>query len=444
MRFGRLGAGALSFCVSLALATGCSQSAPRPAPDDSPLGSTAQAVQGGAPDGTDHPFAVGVCNGGKNNCQGFCSGTLIAPNLVVTARHCVDKTTKIVDCATNPVFGARNTSMWITTHDKMTQNPNIGWHQVKSVVTPPDNHVCGNDIALLILVDQVAGTEATPAIPGVQYPMSDLNKYVRRFTAVGYGNTSPQGFSAGTRRIRAGIGVLCIPGDDLAPCPATINANEFVGGDGICEGDSGSSAFEDRTFVKGAPVSFGVLSRGGESDDGLTCKGSLYTRLDKWRDLVVDAAIAASNNWTLYPKPVPDWTVYIPPPAPKPAPDAGSKKPTNLGDGVTCADNSECKSKVCADTGAGLACTVACDESVVPTECQDGFVCRESVCVQDLGGDPVGAAAPGRTTTTTTGCSAAPTGDSPSSPLGTLGLAAAAVVAFGVRRRARRASMNCP
>lgn len=438
MRFGWLGAGALTFGVSLVIAPGCSQSAPAPAPaDDSPIAATTQAIQGGADDNLDHPFAVGVCAGNKNQCQGFCSGTLILPNLVVTARHCVDDTTKIVDCAANPTFGDRHSTMWITTHNKMIKNPDTGWHQVKSVVVPQDDHVCGHDIALLILNDEVAGTEAKPAIPGVQYPMNDLKRYSRRFTAVGYGNTSPEGFTAGTRRILHNISVLCIPGDDVANCPAFVDTNEFVGSDGTCEGDSGSSAFEEKSFGAGAPVSFGVLSRGGVSDDGQTCQGSLYTRLDKWRDLVVQAAETASKNWTLYPKPVPDWTIYVPPTPDAGAPDAGKKKKS---DGYACADDSDCKSNVCADTGAGKACTVACDESVVPTECQEGYVCKGSVCVQDLGGEPAPTAAAPSTTTTTTGCSAGGAGGGPTAPLGTVAMAAAAVLALGLRRRDRRVS----
>ena len=143
--------------------------------------------------------------------------------------------------------------------------------------------------------------------------------------------TGPTGFSAGTRRIRSGIHIECIPGDDFIPCPAGFNDNEFFTGDGTCEGDSGSSAFDDKSVLNNKPVSFGVLSRGGDNagDAGQAatlCKGGLYTRLDKFRDLVIQAADSASANWTLYPKPVPDWTVYVPPPADAGV-DAATKPP---------------------------------------------------------------------------------------------------------------------
>jgi hypothetical protein len=442
-RFAWFGAGAASiFCI----ASGCSSSSSPPqeasrgsgAADTTPTGSTQQAIQGGADDGANHPFAVGVCAAGSGpaspaQCQGFCSGALILPNVVVTARHCVDATDKTVDCTLNPTYGASENVQWITTNNSMFQKTS-GWHHVKQIVTPTDDHICGHDIALLVLDDVIAGTEAKPVIPGVQYPMGDLNRYVRRFTAIGYGSSSPaqNPFTAGIRRIRKTIGVLCIPGDDISPCPPEINVNEFVGGDGTCEGDSGSSAFDDTSVVKNAPVSFGVLSRGGVSADGLTCQQSIYTRLDMWRDLIVQTADSASASWTLYPKPVPDWTVYVPPPPDAGAPEAGPKKPTALG--FACSTNSDCASKVCFDTGGGKECTQACDPTVSPTTCQDGYLCKDAVCVQDLGGAPAPAATKGGTTTTTSGCSvgAAPGGGA-SERL--LGLAAAAALVLAARRR---------
>lgn len=441
MRLAQLGAARVGAALSfVSVVVGCSQSPSHSSTDVGRTGVTEQGIQGGTADGSAHPYAVGVClDWSPGNCGGFCSGALILPNVVVTARHCVDATTKIIDCSTNPVFGARHNTIAITTSDKMNQG-SVGWHDVKAVAVPPDDHVCGNDIALLVLDSLVPASEAVPVVPVVQYPMTDFNRWpARRVTAIGYGNTAPTGFSAGTRRIRSSIHLQCIPGDDFIPCPADFNVNEFFSGDGTCEGDSGSSAFDDKSVLTGKPVSFGVLSRGGDNagDAGqpaTLCKGGLYTRLDKFRDLVIQTVDAASNNWKLYPKPVPDWTLYVPPPADAGV-DAAVKPPALLGDGFACDTNAECKSKVCADTGAGKACTAACDESVVPTTCQDGYVCKAAVCVQDLGEAPPAAAAAGPQTETTTGCSI--TRASTDTGAGTLALAAAAVLSAAARRRRR-------
>jgi hypothetical protein len=453
MRSARLGAGAALFVlITVLVGVGCSQSPTHGSPStEGNTSSTEQAIQGGSADGTTHPFAVGVCDGPKGNCQGYCSGALILPNVVVTARHCVDHTTKIINCAQQPTFGARHTEMWVTTSPDMMQG-STGWHPVKAVSVPTDDHVCGHDIAVLILNDLVPANEATPATPGVQYPMTDYDRYPsRRTTAIGYGNTGPNGFSAGTRRIRTSIPLLCIPGDEFISCPTDFNENEFYTGDGPCEGDSGSSAFEDKSVVQGKPLTFGVLSRGGDNagDAGqpaTLCKGGLYTRLDKYRDLIVNAAASASKNWTLYPKPVPDWTIYVPPPPDAGAPEAGPKKPTPQDDGVACDTSADCKSKVCADTGAGKACTQSCDETVVPTTCQDGFVCKAAVCVQDLGGTPVAAAPSTAQSATTSGCSVAGPGSSGSprapGPLRMLAIAAAGALILGARRSRRSGSTS--
>ncbi|HSO35255.1 MAG TPA: trypsin-like serine protease, partial [Labilithrix sp.] len=368
MRFRLLGA-SLALALSFGLIAGCSQSSPRRDTEDPPqVGSKAQAIQGGTNDGAAHPYVVGVCIGNRPNC-GICTGTLILPNLVVTARHCVQQTNEQINCATD-TFGAAEPVNFVTTFDEIFQTTK-NWHAVKAINVPQPDGVCGNDIALITLQDPIPATEATPIVPGVQYSMGDIDRYSHTFTAIGYGKISPADpppsancFQAnadytkcpGKRRIRPNISVACIPGDEYIPCPtdadtlAALKDSEFLAGDGTCQGDSGSGAFETKSFGKGLPVTFGVLSRGGTSKDGTTCVSPIYTRLDKWRDLVVQVAGTASNNWTLYPKPVPDWTVFVPPAADAGKPEAGPRKPTNQPDGTACSDGSECASKVCVDT----------------------------------------------------------------------------------------------
>src|SRR5262245_10693512 len=50
---------------------------------------TSAAVKGGSPDSTSTAVVAVVLSRPTNAGVGFCTGTLIAPNLVLTARHCV-------------------------------------------------------------------------------------------------------------------------------------------------------------------------------------------------------------------------------------------------------------------------------------------------------------------------------------------------------------------
>jgi V8-like Glu-specific endopeptidase len=414
MKLGFLGFGTLTAVTLLAHLTGCS-SDPKPSKDA--VGSSKSAIQGGSID-TSHPYAVGVCGGGgPGNCQLICSGALIAPNLVVTARHCVDQSPQQIDC-NSASFGSAigpASAFNITTNYHLFQSTS-GWHQVAQIVTPTPTAVCGNDIALLILANNVPATEATPITPAVQYPITDHTRYSTTITAIGYGITAPNTDTSGTRRIKENINLVCIPGDKQIDCGSLTNANldakEFESGDGTCEGDSGSSAYEQSSFNANNPVSLGVLSRGGVDDPNnpTMCVGAVYTRLDSWKDLIISTVktAAAKGGYAL-----PTWTQPGDPGPPQPGTDSGSPQPSTDGGvstgpapgalGASCTQNSDCDSGTCRGPSADAQiCTQACDGQ---TACPDGFTCNQGFCSpKSSGGNN---AQTTTSTTTTSGCSVA-------------------------------------
>jgi len=268
---------------------------------------TTHPIQGGTSD-TKHLFAVGIL-ASVGGGTALCSGALIAPNLVATARHCVAAVPAdgIIDCPTTK-FGALTPAKNIAVTTEADLRVATTSVAVSKVIVPSgadQTAVCGNDIALLILAQSISLPDYVT--PVINPPMSDHTRYSATVTAIGYGITSANdtsGSSAGVRRIRQGIALTCIPDDPtFANCYPSrtlpITAAEFSSGNGTCEGDSGSDAYEQDNFDSGKWYGFGVLSRGASS--GSTCVGGIYTRFDAWSSLLLDAAkqAAAAGGYDL-------------------------------------------------------------------------------------------------------------------------------------------------
>ena len=203
---------------------------------DSDTKSVSAAISGGEPDSADSNVFILVSHR-QSEGVALCSASLIAPNLLLTARHCVaDVTSDQVTCGTTTAgdpfpadtFFAANTQ----SVDQVTKQNAFA---VSAVAVPTQgSDICGFDLALVTLSTVVPASVATPLIPRIDRKVTLGETY----TAVGYGQESASDASAdgaGARRERSGLTVECAPGT----CGTGVEADEFGGNAGICSGDSG-------------------------------------------------------------------------------------------------------------------------------------------------------------------------------------------------------------
>jgi hypothetical protein len=446
-----------------------------------PTAAQAAAIQGGTTDATD-TFSVGIVQAEDiaNDMVSYCTGVMLLPNLIATARHCVaELSSPNIECSTSFFGGLYPASdLYVTTNT--TINPRAldtssYNNSVAQIIVPSgagQDAVCGNDIALLILGTPIAGVKNVT--PTINPPMTSSG-YQATITAIGYGeDTANDSSTAGTRRIRENIALQCIPNDnentaldcfaaphaDASDGPESVfTASEFLSGDSTCEGDSGSGAFEQSNFDAGRLVAFGVLSRG--SSQGSTCTQPIYSRFDAWGPLLASTAMQAAS---LGGYAVPSWAMNL---------DAGSGSSGASGgasgsssgassgsggssgtgvlgggddagsttmsgvtggagvNGAICSAGTACASGLCASQSSSddAVCVTACGDN---GSCASNFACQGGYCF------PVASSSGGG------GCSLATAPGAPPE-LPAAGLACGiALVGVGLRRRRMRRTAKSP
>jgi hypothetical protein len=308
----------------------------------------------GVPDRGRDPAVVAIDIGGR----ALCTGSLIAADVVLTARHCVARTTEQVSCpATAPQVGSNYAASSL--HIIVGDDASTGREAARGrlIFAPDAWALCDADIALVVLDQPVTG------VAPLRVRLSGVAKgdHVR---AVGYGRASDASQVAGVKLLRDHVRVL------------DTSAAEFQVGEATCNGDSGGPALDEST---GEIV--GVVSRGGPSCDGPDVH-NVYTRADVFLPLI-DEALRRAGEPSDDP-PDADAGVHTVADAGKKK-DAGSSTHTPVTDmGAACDTGADCSSGVCVSEQGRRYCSRTCGTG---DRCPTHYGCTKatngvSVCVQ--------------------------------------------------------------
>jgi len=195
--------------------------------------------------------------------QWCCTGTLVAPNVVVTAGHC-----ERGGCGSRIFVGANvekpRDGRIIKVKQKMS-NPGY---------KPPRDQ---DDIAVLVLEDDVKGVHPRAIATAA------LLAKARSVRVVGYGYTDTGGST--------GYGIRRLVDVPLAGNPKKFGADprtEFVAGAPFldkdsCNGDSGGPAY---VYQRGRWLLAGATSRATSSAVRPCGDGGIYTTVDAYRDWI--------------------------------------------------------------------------------------------------------------------------------------------------------------
>lgn len=271
------------------------------------MGRAIQPIVGGIGSGADQDSVVALARFENGARVGLCTATMVAPNLALTARHCVSATDATAACDSNgqPVAGAllhgdrvaTTLAVYATTGGiapDTTVEAGASAHGKSLVVDADATTICNHDLAFVILDTSLA----SPISPMRLAAPAAADALV----VVGFGITELGSLPA--QRMRrddvslVGAGPMAYPNDPTYG----VGDGEFLVGESACSGDSGSPALTPLGAVVGVASRAGNGKPRDPSNAASTCLGAtahaVYAELGANQALTLRAfAEAGATPW---------------------------------------------------------------------------------------------------------------------------------------------------